>query len=136
MKTPTMKRKVFCIEDKMFKTEPLFIINCTEEAAEKYLQRRFKVGFGRDKHNHASRATATVLHFNKVPWRVLWIESFNRHKSEDIAELVHELTHLVIRICEDKGLVMMANHPETGQVLDEPPAYMMDFFVHEFLKRV
>ena len=134
-----MKKKIFTIEDKMFKTEPLFLVNCSRREAAKYLKRRFNVDLdvdnSDDDHSRGS-ASATTLHYPKAPWRVIWIRDFNRHKSEDIAELVHELMHLVIRICEDKGIPITGNHPTTGAVLDEPPAYMMDFFVKSFLDKI
>ena len=132
-----MKRKVFSIEDKMFKTEPLFIVGCCRNEAVKYLKKRFNVKMEDEEvSNGGSGATASVWHFKGAPYRVVWFKSFKKSSPEDIGELAHELMHLVIRICEDKGISLKANHPTTGEVLDEPPAYMIDFFISKFLEKI
>lgn len=121
----------------MFQTEPFFMVGYSWNEAIKYLKKRFDVEMEEEEVNAGGSETmASVWNFHSEPYHVVWFKSFKKSSPEDISALAHELTHLVIRICEDKGIALKAKHPETEEVLDEPPAYMLGFFVKEFLKRV
>jgi hypothetical protein len=41
----------------------------------------------------------------------------------------------VLRICEDRGIALEVVSPNK-KALDEPIAYMMDFYTREFFKRL
>lgn len=129
--------KKFTIEDKLFKTEPLFIYNCSYGELVKYLVRQ---GIEEEKiHNGFTSermlGTATVMHFDKFPYRVVWFNKVDIKNPNSLGEIAHELLHLVIRICEDKGIPIKANF-EDGYCADEPIAYMIDYFYTEFIKKV
>lgn len=119
----------FKIEDKMFKTEPLFLYNCTAAAAEVYLRTHYRV-----KEEINPTATGTVLTLEKAPWRIVWLRHLSK-KPEDLGTLVHELTHLAVRICRDKGIPIVANI-QTGECGDETVAYIMDYFFREVIKKL
>lgn len=76
----------------------------------------------------------TQLTFDCSPWRVVWIEKFSK-QPEDMGNLCHEIFHLVVRVCRDKQIPIVANI-ETGEVGDESAAYLFDFFLRETLKNV
>ena len=128
-----MKR--FIITEKTLKTEPLFIGNCTYQEMWDYLVKRFNVSRGQyPVAEDGDNTTASVLHFNGEPYRVVWFKEM-KLDTDSLGEVAHELFHLVIRICEDKGIPIIANL-EDGRVADEPPAYMIDFFMREYISRI
>ncbi len=114
----------FTIEDPLFKTEPLFIGNCTAEQANAYLRKRFGV-----EGDIAERTAGMMLTFSsRPPWRVVWVAKLNRHSARNVAELAHEIFHLVTRICADRGIPIVAHHPD-GLNGDETAAFLMEFFM-------
>ena len=119
------------IEDGMFKTCPLFIFNCSLKEASKYVWRKYHAEM---KHDDDNNCIGTVRHFEGAPWRVVWLKRMSK-RPEDVANFVHELTHLVICICEDKGIAVKANFRD-GEIADEPVAYMMDFFTRKFFEEL
>ena len=121
--------KVFTVVDPVFKTEPLFVGNCTADEATVYLHKRFKVSADIP-HNLGG----TMLTFQRPPWRVIWVRRMSRSPS-DLCVLLHEVFHLVTRICADRGIPLVAHHPD-GTNGDEPAAYLFEFFTHSALKKV
>ena len=120
--------KHFKIEDKIFKTETLFIIgNYTE--ANIYFKKRFGL--------ETSLGELEIGSVIKVGedkketfFRVVWLADL-----KDIPCLIHELFHLVVRICQDKGVPIRSNI-ETGECGDETAAYLLEFYVEEFMKKI
>jgi hypothetical protein len=58
--------------------------------------------------------------------RIVWV----RHLSmspEHLGTLMHELFHLVVRVCRDKGVPIVANI-QNGAVGDEAASYLFDFY--------
>lgn len=127
--------KYFSIEEKLFKTEPLFVISTPEEL-ERLLTKKYKINCDLKWLKENGFAEGTVLHFyDYKPCRVVWLLRMRKGNKEDLAIFIHELTHLVIRICEDKGIAIKSNLSD-GRVNDEPIAYMMDYFTREFLYNI
>ena len=120
--------KVFTVEDPVFKTEPLFIGNCTNEEAMAYLHRRFKV-----RADIPHDMGGTMLTFSCSPWRVIWVRRFSGAVG-DLAVVLHETFHLVTRICADRGIPVVAHHPD-GMNGDETAAYLFEFFARAVLRR-
>lgn len=120
------------ITEEVFRTKTYFIFNCTNKEAEKFVKRKY------DKKIIVPDDTdGTVLTFNKDGERtnrVVWLEYFDRRYDEDLSCLAHEVVHLAVRICEDKGIPIIANI-QTGEVGDEPLAYLVDFFTKQFLEK-
>jgi hypothetical protein len=116
--------KTFKIEDKIFKTETLFIIGKYDEANE-YLKKKF---------NYEGELDEMVIgSVIKIPnkkddyfFRVLWVED-----AKNIPLVVHEMFHLVVRICQDKQVPIKANI-ETGECGDETAAYLLEFYLEQF----
>lgn len=119
----------FSVVDQVFKTEPVFIGNCTAQEATAYLLKRFRVtadipdGLG-----------GTMLTFACPPWRVIWVRRMSRAVG-DLAVLLHEVFHLVTSICADKGIPVIAHHPG-GMNGDETAAYLFEFFTRSLLRRI
>jgi hypothetical protein len=122
--------KIFHIEEKVFKTEPLIIYNCSYEKLYQFLMKKYKVELKKDD----NPGSATMLDFDKSPWRVLWFKEL-KNKSEDLGEIVHEIFHLVVKICEDKQ-VPIISYIQTGECGDETGAYLIDFFFREIYKKI
>ncbi len=121
--------KVLQVEDPVFKTEPLFVLGCSRDRLASYLQRRFGVHIDAD--GAAARATTTgqMLTFDRAPWRVVWVKD-----AKDIGVLLHELFHLVTRICADRAIPIVA-HFQSGENGDETAAYLFEFFARAVIKR-
>lgn len=124
--------KVFKITDPTFKTEPLFIGNCTMVQMRQYIKKHFRYGY--DEKRLDKRACGTVLTLDQPPWRVVWVRRMTR-KPEDIANLVHELVHLCVRICDDKGIPIYGTG-SLGENGDETISYMIEHFFQEAYKKI
>lgn len=121
------KIKPFLITDGVFKTEVLFLIGHTAEEANRYLRKiKNKHLFDEKEKNIAGMLLKTNVDMYRI---VFWPDGKN------IYELVHELFHLVIRICEDKGVPNVPNI-HTGHCGDETGAYLIEFYLKEVLKKI
>ena len=120
---------VFTVIDPVFKTEPLFIGDCTADEAVAYLHKRFKV-----RPEIQTCYGGMMLTFDRAPWRVVWVRHLSR-AARHLAVLLHEVFHLVTRICQDRGVPIVAHHPD-GINGDETAAYLFEFFAHAALRKV
>ena len=118
--------KVFTIKEDVFKTEPLFVIGCSYVALCDLLHRRFRVEI--DRRPSDEQTLGTMLTLNGPPWRVVWM------KRDSLTTAVHEIFHLVTRICHDKG-IRIVSQDENGSIGDETAAYLLEFFMKAYLER-
>jgi hypothetical protein len=121
---------VFTVNDKTFKTEPLFVFNCTHDEMAAYLKRRFRVAVDDDETTDG--LAGQMLTFTRSPWRVVWVKDATR---KNLPVILHEVFHLVTRICADKGIPIIAHLP-SGENGDEAAAYLFEFFARRVLKKV
>lgn len=121
--------RTFTIVDDVFKTEPLFVVDCSHAQMAAYLKKRFNA-----KVEDVPEAVVCgqMLTFNDSPWRVVWVERLTR---KTLPNVIHELLHLVTRICADKGIPIIAHHPN-GDNGDESAAYLLEYFVKNVLPQV
>lgn len=126
------KRQIFSIEDKTYKTYPLFIVGGTFEEAKTYLLKKHY-----RETEQPSGGVGTVMTFdtNSYPSRVVWLKSFKKNSNKDMAVLTHELLHLIVRIAEDKGIHFVSTY-ENGDIGDEAVCYLMEFYIEEFLNKI
>lgn len=117
------RRRRFTIEDPIFKTEPLFLIGYDDAQLTAELK-SFRCETPNVTHN-----AGAMLTFDRAPWRVVWT------RNRDVAVLVHELYHLVSRICWDKNIAIRARD-EFGAPGDETAAYLFEFFSRRALRRL
>lgn len=120
--------QTFTVDDPIFKTEPLFVIGCDHAGMAAYLKKRFGVTVTSEgpEENYAG----SMLTFGCAPWRVVWIRERSR---AGLAVGLHEVFHLVTRICADKGIPIVAHIPG-GENGDEAAAYMFEYFARGLLK--
>jgi hypothetical protein len=116
--------KVFSVKVDMLKVEPLFVLGCTEEAMRAYVRRRFRLHLEMMSPEVAGR----MYTLHRAPWRLVWTATL------DAPVVLHELFHLVTRICDDKGIVIRA-HNERGENDDETAAYLFECLARQVLKR-
>lgn len=114
--------KTFDIEDKLFKTSALFIVGCSHETLDIYLN-QYRFGSGLN-----CGQCGQMFTFDRYPWRVVWVKNRPRD-AETFAVLLHEIFHLVTRICQDKGISIKAQVDEG--LGDEAAAYLYEFFARE-----
>lgn len=118
--------KVFTVKDPLLKTEPLFVLGCTHAELNAYLRKRFRVDGGTD---NAGQHLGQMLTFDTAPWRVVWSATM------DLPIVLHEVFHLVTRICQDRGIPIRA-HYDTGENGDETAAYLYEYFARAVLRKV
>lgn len=119
---------VFSVKDPVFRVQPVFVAGCPPHEVQAYLHCRWKIDQQVD-----SDAAGTMFTFPFPPWRLVWV----RHpvsSADFLPTLVHELLHLVTRICQDKGIPVKSYHTP-GEFGDETAAYLLEFFLRECLKR-
>ena len=116
---------VFTIQEPVFKTATLFVLGCTHEQLNTYLQRRFKLRAGDD----LGQVGQMLTFVDHAPWRLVW------SCDTDLSTLLHECFHLVTRICMDKGIPIRA-HDDRGECADEAAAYLFEFFATALLRKL
>lgn len=116
--------KLFTVEDPVFKTATLFVIDCEFEKFHRYMQSRWRYDAGEDAGQIGQMFTLT-----KAPWRVVWC------KRPDAHVLIHEIFHLVTRICQDRG-IRIVSHDEAGHSSDEAGAFLMEYFSRIALRKI
>jgi hypothetical protein len=117
--------KVFTVSEPIFKTETLFVLDCSFQAFESHLKRRYRMDVG----EYIGQCGQMFTFTGKAPWRCVWASS------RQAPIVLHEVFHLVTRICEDKG-VMIKAHVEHGESGDETAAYLFEYFVRSLWKRL
>lgn len=117
--------KKFIIKEDVFKTVCLFIFNCNED---EYVEELKKYGIKENK--VGEYVCGSVVKLGDKFFRIIWVEN-----AKNKEELMHEIFHLVIRICFDKGVPIRANI-ETGECGDETAAYLMEFYVKKILEKL
>jgi hypothetical protein len=122
--------KKFIIKDEIFKTETLFIVNCSYQEFRRVAK---KYGGKIDDEFLDSYICGTVIRCKNF-FRIVWVEKVSK-KPSDIGDIVHELFHLVVRILEDKGVPIKAN-TKTGECGDETHAYLLESYVRQFLEKI
>lgn len=123
--------KTIRIKDDIFKTEVLIIFNASVKEANKYLEKignKYLIG---DDNN----VLAQLVRTNNGLYRIIYFKKLNKNK-EPLANLVHELFHLVIRICDDKGVPNIARIEENGYCGDETGAYLIEFYYNKIIEKL
>lgn len=123
--------KIISFDDKLFKARVHFICNCTPEECNNYLKKKKNKYLLHD--NFTENMTGTVIPANHGMYRIVYLPKFNLGQ-EMRATLVHELFHLVVRMCGDKGVPIISNI-QTGQVGDETGAYMLEYYYNEIVEQ-
>lgn len=120
--------RTFTVKDRLFKTQPLFIVGCSHQELDAYLRREFKCDAGADVGQSGQMFT-----FQQAPWRIVWVKKFP-HNAKTLGTLLHETFHLVTRICLDKGVPIVAHHDHG--IGDETAAYLFDFFSRALVRKL
>lgn len=119
----------FVVSDDVFKTSVLFVFNCDAKAFEKVAARR-----GVEWKASGYVCGTVVPGKDGQFFRIVWVEKVST-KPEDMGTLAHEIMHLVVRICQDKGVPICANI-QTGECGDETAAYLVEFYTMRCLARL
>ena len=117
----------FSIEEKLFKTDTLFIIGCGWAEFRKRVAQ-----YGLTPPAIDNYVIGTVIEGDNVFWRIVWVKDF---KPRSPTALVHELFHLTTAICQDRGVPIVVHHP-SGNCGDETSAYLLEFYLKECLKEI
>lgn len=131
----------FIIREDVFKTNTLFLFGCDILFFKNYLKRKYNIDEEIDGEkivveDYQGVAGAMFTYeYKKSTLRAVWVEDINRNKTEDLGTLVHELSHLVIAICDDRG-VPISSRPFRGGHMCETPSYLLEYFFTECLKKL
>lgn len=116
--------KVFTIDEAVFKTATLFVLDCPFEILRKYLDSKYKTDVG-----EYVGQTGQLFTFKAPPYRIVWTEK------RDSAVILHEVFHLVTRICDDRGVPIKA-HLDSGESGDETAAFLFEWYVIQLRKHL
>lgn len=124
------------IIDKVFKTEPQVISNCSADEFSSYVSKivkDFSLG------DNFRGVGVVICRENKEGTmnRFIWIHKLKRDP-ESIATLSHELFHLVLRVMDDKGVPVSSTLKVDNTIWngDEAASYLYEFYMHECLKKI
>lgn len=120
--------KIIHIEEEVFGTNVLILGDCSVEEANKHLVKIKNKYLIEEDENMAGR----LVKQNDNVYRILFLRDLSE---ENFPKLVHEIFHLVVRICDDKGVPIIPNI-QTGQVGDETAAYLMEFYISKVKGRI
>lgn len=119
---------VIKIRDKIFKASVVLIANCTPAECNAELKKLNNKYFVRDEDKNVA---GRLVQGNHGMYRIIYMPKLNLGQ-ECRGVLVHELFHLVVRICEDKGVPIVPNI-QTGHCGDETGAYMLEYYYNEII---
>lgn len=119
----------FAIDCDVYKLQVLFVVSCSHKELNAYLRKHFRMSAGDD-----IGQCGQMFTFQRAttPLRVVWVEQRPRTYRQ-LGTLLHEIFHLVTRICQDKGIPIKAQIDEGNG--DEAAAYLYDFFSREAIRR-
>ena len=121
--------KKFIVDNPVFKREVLVMTDCSRKEANKYLLSLGNKLFFEESDDAigglcvGQEGVFNLMHLNTL--------------SKDIDSmgcLVHEIAHLVVRLCEDKGVSVISNI-QNGGVGDEVFAYLSEFYFNEIMNK-
>jgi hypothetical protein len=116
--------KTFIVEEPVFRTATLFVLGCRFEVLAAKMKAKYHVEVG----EFCGQCGQMFTYTEGEPWRCVWTDRL------DLPVVLHEVFHLVTRICEDKGVPIKA-HNEQGDSMDETGAYLFEFFARAVMKR-
>ena len=64
----------------------------------------------------------------EYPYKVIWMSKFI-FNPEGVASLVHEITHHVSEMCDNRNISKKSDY-------DEPVAYLMEYYTREIIKKI
>jgi len=126
-----MSKRTKIIKCEPFKCEVLFVWNCDHKGLERELKQRkvIEKKASLDDMEHADGSQPTFHDEEKQEiTRVVWLKEW-AGKPDDYGRLAHEIAHLVVRICDWKGIPFDGYNNN-----DETFAYLVDYFITEFLE--
>ena len=126
-----MKKK-FKVEDKVFKTEVLFLCGYSHIEMANEMKNLGVKDFDVDFFKHADGSQMFFREDSGVnsPFRVVWLRYFTK-SPYCIGTASHEIFHLVVRICDDKGIPI-----DRSNNSDETGAYLQDFYMRHFIGKL
>lgn len=77
--------------------------------------------------------TGQMFTLSVPPWRLVWVGSTG---PASLSILMHELLHLVSRICYDKGVPIVARLDHLSAHGDETACYLFEYFSKALFKRL
>ena len=119
--------KKLLVDLDIFKSQCLFIWDCTHEEMFKHLERKYKIIH--EDTSFLDSADGCAMTFDGAePYRCVWLCSL-KNTPEDNARLAHETVHMMIRLLEHKGIPY-----DSDRNADETLAYGVDYFMRKVLE--
>ena len=124
---------VFC---EVYGVNLFVVIGGTQDEMRAMLKKKFKID-PKDTYGEKTRSDlgGCVMDYDKWPYHVLWLgEKVSSDKRDFAPKLAHEVLHHTLRVCASKGI---PTYPEIDNlIMDEPAAYLMEFYMREILKKL
>lgn len=121
----------FKVIENVYKTETVFISDCEEPEFRKVLERDYGI---EEKKRDCDGMCYTVKYTSGYKTRVIWVRKWSPEPYW-MGVAFHEIFHLVVRILDERGIPIRddINEEYPG---DEAAAYLCEFFVNEYVKRL
>lgn len=120
-------KKSFIVEDQVFKTQVLFLCGYSHKEMEIDLKRRGVKSVDCDYFRDANGSAMFFDEEDGGPFNVVWLRNFD-DSPVSIGCAAHEIFHLVIRICDRKGIPVLRENNS-----DETGAYLHDFYMRNLI---
>lgn len=118
------KPKIFEVRENVYKTHTLFITNCSQAEFVRIAKKYNKHLEEFDDYTCGCVVQDPSGNF----FRIVYIQSFDK-TAGSLGIISHELFHLVVRICSDKGVRVSVGS-------DEAAAYLYEFYMFECVKHL
>ncbi len=124
-----MKKK-FIVQEPVFKTQTLFLCGYSHVEMIKVLKSIGSITeLDEEYFSNAGGSQINVETKNNF-FRTIWLREFKK-TPECIGTAAHEIFHLVVRICDDKGIPLTRE-----ENADETGAYLEDFYMRHFIGKL
>lgn len=123
------KIKIFNVYCEVYGTNLLVIIGIEPSKIRPYLEKKYKIKWDYEENFGAGGQ----LDFPVWPYHVIFLKD-KLPKEDLIPKLAHEIFHQVLRVCKTKQI---PTYPEIDNlIMDEPAAYLMEFYMREIIKKL
>lgn len=124
--------KTIKIKNPIYKCDVLVIYGCSPKECNDYLKRKKLAPDIRSEDD--LDFVGTLYKTNQGVYRILYVDKISKTPAQ-LAILSHEVLHLVVEICSDKGIPVVGRSTD-GWRYDEASCYLLEFYMREILSKI
>lgn len=130
------KQKTFDVYCEVYGVNLFVVLGGSSDDLNALMKRRFKISPEKKYGDEpvSRHLGGCLMEFDKWPYQVLWLGSKCVSKKDLIPKIAHEVFHMVLRVASNKNF---PTYPKIDNlIMDEPAAYLMEFYMREILKKL